>query len=73
MKDVYFHESKINRSEGRLFVTTSPGKKTTLLCSELFWLNDTSSKIEARIKINWYCERYNYNLVEYDNEHRQTT
>lgn len=64
MKNAYLHESKINRSEGRLFITTSPKRTTTVLASELFWLNDKSSREEALIKIKWHCERHAYMLQE---------
>lgn len=64
MKPAYLHESRINRSEGRVYITTSPKKTTTLIKAELFWLNDQSSREEAMIKLRWHCERFGYELKE---------
>lgn len=64
MKKAYLHESIINRSESRLFLTTSPGRKTTLIRAELFWRGDASSREEALSKLRWHCERYGYQLIE---------
>ena len=64
MRNAYLHESKINRSEGRLFITTSPKPSTTLLYFEIFWLNSASSREAALAIIRTWCELHGYTLHE---------
>lgn len=64
MRNAYIHKSKINRSEGRLFITTSAKRNSTLIYAELFWLDSDSSLQQARINIERYCERFDYIIIE---------
>jgi hypothetical protein len=61
-KLAFLHQSKINRSECRLFITTGYKKTSSLIKAEIFWVNDESSYDEALAKLKWHCERFSYEL-----------
>ena len=64
MRVAYLQQSVINVSEGRLRLTVSPKRDSTLITAEPYWLDSDSSRESALALLRWRCERYGYVFVD---------